>query len=72
MFDKDVGVNWHLRFRLKLEKLEKENEYLKMKNRLLTRKIKKYENNNIRTTRNGQDDNLVEFGGRIYKNRNQA
>ena len=39
MFDKDVGVNWHLRFRLKLiEKLEKENEYLKMKNRLLTRK----------------------------------
>ena len=24
MFDKDVGVNWHLRFRLKLEKLEKE------------------------------------------------
>ena len=46
MFDKDVGVNWHLRFRLKLEKLEKENEYLKMKNRLLTRKIKKYEDNN--------------------------
>jgi len=44
MFDKDVGVNWHLRFRLKLEKLEKENEYLKMKNTLLTRKIKKLEN----------------------------
>jgi hypothetical protein len=43
MFDKDVGVNWHLRFRLKLEKLEKENEYLKIKNRLLTRKVKKYE-----------------------------
>ena len=49
MFDKDVGVNWHLRFRLKLEKLQKENEYLKMKNRLLTRKIKKYEDNNTRT-----------------------
>ena len=37
MFDTDVGPNWHLRFRLKLEKLQKENEYLKMKNRLLTR-----------------------------------
>ncbi len=52
MFDTDVGPNWHLRFRLKLEKLQKENEYLKMKNRLLTRKIKKYEDNNTRTTRN--------------------
>ena len=52
MFDKDVVVNWHLRFRLKLEKLEKQNEYLKMKNILLTRKLKKYENNSIRSTRN--------------------
>ena len=24
MFDKDVGANWHLRFRLKLEELQKE------------------------------------------------
>ena len=24
MFDKDVGVNWHLRFRLKIEELEKQ------------------------------------------------
>ena len=24
MFDKDVGVNWHLRFRLKIEELEKD------------------------------------------------
>ena len=43
MFDKDVGVNWHLRFRLKIEQLNKENEQLKLKNKLLTRKIKKYE-----------------------------
>ena len=60
MFDKDVGPNWHLRFRLKIEKLQKENEYLKMKNRLLKRKIKKYENNNIRTTRDRKDNNTVE------------
>ena len=72
MFDKDVGVNWHLRFRLKLEKLAKENEYLKMKNRLLTRKIKKYENNNTRTTGNGKDNNVVKSGGSIYPARNKA
>ena len=72
MFDKDVGVNWHLRFRLKLEKLAKENEYLKMKNRLLTRKIKKYENNNTRTTGNRQNNNLVKLSGPIYPARNKA
>ena len=52
MFDKDVGVNWHLRFRLKLEELQKENEQLKTKNKILERKVKKYEDNNIRTTGN--------------------
>ena len=62
MFDKDVGVNWHLRFRLKIEQLNKENEELKLKNRLLTRRIKKYENNNTRTTRNREDNNTIESG----------
>ena len=65
MFDKDVGVNWHLRFRLKIEQLNKENEELKLKNRLLTRRIKKYENNNTRTTRNRQNDNIIKLSGRI-------
>ena len=62
MFDKDVGVNWHLRFRLKIEQLNKENEELKLKNKLLTRRIKKYENNNTRTTRNREDNNTIESG----------
>ena len=72
MFDKDVGVNWHLRFRLKIEQLQQENEELKLKNRILKRKIKKYEDNNIRTTRNGEDNNLVKFSGSIYSARNKA
>ena len=69
MFDKDVGENWHLRFRLKLEELQKENEYLKMQNRLLKRKIKKYENNNTRTSGNRQNNNIVKSGGSIYSTR---
>ena len=52
MFDTDVGVNWHLKFRLKIEELQKENEQLKLKNKILERKVKKYEDNNIRTTGN--------------------
>jgi cell division protein FtsB len=52
MFDTDVGVNWHLKFRLKIEELQKENEQLKTKNKILERKVKKYEDNNIRTTGN--------------------
>ena len=66
MWDYDVGENWHLRFRLKIEELHKENEDLKLKNRILKRKIKKYENNNIRTTGNGKDNNVVKSGGSIY------
>ena len=62
MFDKDVGVNWHLRFRLKIEQLEKDNEQLKLKNRLLTRRIKKYEDNNTRTSWNRKDNNTIKPG----------
>ena len=52
MFDRDLGVNWHLRFRLKIEELQKQNEKLKIKNDILERRVKKYENNNTRSTRN--------------------
>tara|TARA_Y100000385_G_scaffold23987_1_gene23157 strand:+ start:508 stop:726 length:219 start_codon:yes stop_codon:yes gene_type:complete len=72
MFDKDVGVNWHLRFRLKIEQLQKENEYLKMKNRLLTRRIKKYENNNTRTTWDRQDNDTAESSGRVHTTGNKT
>ena len=66
MFDTDVGVNWHLKFRLKIEELQKENEKLKTKNNILERRIKKYENNNIRPSRHGENNNVVKLGRRIY------
>ena len=69
MFDKDVGVNWHLRFRLKIEELEKDNEQLKLKNKILTRKIKKYEDNNTRTTGNREDNNTVKSSRSVYTGR---
>ena len=61
-----IGVNWHLNFRLKIEELQKENEELKAKNKILTRKIKKYENNNTRTTRDREDNNTVKSGRSVY------
>tara|TARA_R110001592_G_scaffold156493_1_gene387035 strand:- start:32 stop:238 length:207 start_codon:yes stop_codon:yes gene_type:complete len=67
-----IGVNWHLRFRLKIEELQKENEELKLKKKILERKVKKYENNNIRTTGNRQDNNVVESGGSVYTARNKT
>ena len=61
-----IGVNWHLKFRLKIEELQKENEKLKLNNNILIRKIKKYENNNTRTTRDREDNNTVKFGRSVY------
>ncbi len=72
MFDKDVGVNWHLRFRLKIGELKKENEELKAKNEILERKIKKYENNNTRTTWDRQDNNTAESSGRVHTTGNKT
>ena len=69
MFDTDVGVNWHLKFRLKIEELLKENEKLKLKNKILQRKIKKYEDNNTRTTRNREDNNTIESSRSVHTGR---
>ena len=66
MFDTDVGVNWHLKFRLKIEELQKENEKLKTKNNILERRIKKYENNNIRTAGDRKNNHLIKSSGSIY------
>ena len=72
MFDMYVGINWHLKFRLKIEELQKENEQLKIKNKILERKVKKYENNNTGTSWNRQNNNVVESGGSVYTARNKT
>ena len=69
MFDRDVGKNWHLRLRLKIEELQERVDYLNMKNRLLRNKIKKYEDNNTRTTGNGKDNNTIESSRRVHTGR---
>ena len=67
-----IGINWYARLQAKIADLEHKLEDVQAHNREIKRKLKKYENNNIRATGNRQNNNLVEFGGRIYKNRNQA
>ena len=67
-----IGVNWHLKFRLKIEELQKENEELKAKNKILTRKIKKYENNNIRTAGDRKNNNTIKSSGSIYSTRSKT
>ena len=42
-----LGVNWKYRWNI----LKEENEKLEAQNKILKRKIKKYENNNTRTPR---------------------
>ena len=69
MFDKDVGPNWHLRLRLKIEQLQERVDYLNMKNRLLRNKLKKYENNNTRTTGNRKDNDIVESSRSVHTGR---
>jgi len=66
-FSRDVGINWHLRFRQEIKKLTEENEKLKIQNDLLRRKlIKQYENDCTRSTRNRKNDNIVKFSRPVY------
>ena len=65
-YDRDVGKNWHLRFRLIIQELTEELELTQAKLNIAERKLKKYENNNTRSTRNGKDNNIVKLSRRIY------
>jgi len=71
-YDRDVGKNWHLRFRLIIQELTEELELTQVQLEIAERKLKKYEDNNTRTTRNGKDNNIVKLSRRISKRWDKA
>jgi hypothetical protein len=46
-----IAVNWYIKFKKRIEFLEDKNRKLLTKNNFLQRKLKEYEDNNIRSTR---------------------
>jgi hypothetical protein len=62
-----IGINWHLRFREEIAQLKEELELTQMWLERAERKLKKYENNNTGSTRNGKDNNVVKLSGRIHQ-----
>jgi predicted metal-dependent hydrolase len=71
-YSRDVGVNWHLRFRQIIKDLTDELEVTQIQLEIAERKLKKYENNNTRTTRNRKNHNVVKLSGRISKRWDKA
>ena len=65
-YSKDVGINWHLRFRLIIQELKEELELTQIHLNIAERKLKKYEDDNIRATRNGKNNNVVKLSGRVH------
>ena len=65
-----VGINWHLRFREEIKYLKEELELTEIQLAIAERKLKKYENNNTRSTRDRKNNNVVKLSGRIYTKRN--
>ena len=77
-----VSVNWKEFYKEKMDKLSRRcsklyDENQKMKRRLIKYEISrqmvnywnKHENNNTRTTGNGENDNTIESSGRVYPTR---
>ena len=61
-----IGINWHLRFREEILQLKEELELTQMWLNKAERKLKKYENNNLRSTGNGKNNNVVKLSRRIH------
>jgi cell division protein FtsB len=59
----EIGINWYLKYRLLKKQLEKELEKIKLQKEILERRLKKYEDNNIRSTRNRKNNNVIKFSG---------
>jgi cell division protein FtsB len=67
-----IGINWYARLQAKIADLEHKLEDAQAHNKELKRKLKNYENNNIRTPWNRQNNNVVKSSGSIYTTRNKA
>jgi hypothetical protein len=61
-----IGINWHLRFREEIAQLKEELELTQMWLNKAEKKLKKYENNNIRPTGYRENNNVVKLSGRIH------
>ena len=66
-YDRDVGKNWHLRFRLIIQELTEELELTQIQLEIAERKLEKYENNNTGSTRNRKNNNVVKLSRSISK-----
>jgi hypothetical protein len=71
-YSKDIGPNWHLRFRLIIQELTEELELTQIHLNIAERKLKKYEDNNTRTTRDRKDNNVVKLSRSISKRWDKA
>ena len=71
-YDRDVGKNWHLRFRLIIQELSEELELTQIQLEIAERKLEKYENNNTRSTRNRKNNNVVKLSRSISKRWDKA
>tara|TARA_R110002073_G_scaffold2408_1_gene16331 strand:+ start:655 stop:858 length:204 start_codon:yes stop_codon:yes gene_type:complete len=60
-----IGINYHLQFRMIIEDLQKQLDKKTLKLQQAERKLKKYENNNTRTTGNGKNNNIIKFSRSI-------
>ena len=67
-----VGINWHLRFREEIKYLKEELEVTQIQLAIAERKLKKYENNNTRSTRNRKNNNVVKLSRSISKRWDKA
>ena len=66
-YDRDVGKNWHLRFILIIQELTEELEVTQIQLEIAERKLKKYEDNNTRSTRDRKNNNVVKLSRSISK-----
>jgi len=53
-----IGTNWNLKYRLAIKELEK----VKLQKEILERRLSKYEDHNLGTTRNRKNNNTIKFG----------